>query len=269
MDGALGYSSLLNNSDSVAAGAGPSLQVGVGYRLLYNDFLFATGAEFYYLYNQYSMSGAKLDLKMWDTEADPFVYHVDATAGKDWVHSVSINIPVLFGAEYKRFYFLAGPKISLNVWNQMYAQANMVTTAEYGKYIDIFENMPNHMLGKYDIESEKCRANWSLDVLAHFEIGARLGAVSFETGADVEKPKHRIYLAVYADYGLLNLNRATAEGNRLGYEQEAGKQLQLYLTPALMSNELSGVRVNQLSVGIKTTVLLELSTPKKCVTCEY
>ena len=267
LDGALGYSSLLNNSDSVAPGSGVSIHAGAGYRLFYNNFLFATGVEMHYLYNQYSMNGAKLDLKMLDTEGDPFIYHVDATEGVDYVNSININLPLLFGAEYKRFYFLAGPKFSLNVWNTMQAESQMVATAEYNRYIDIFEDMPNHKLGQYDIKSPECRADWNLDVIAHFEIGARVGKISFESGADIEKPKHRVYLALYADYGLFNLNQS-AQGYRLGYEQASGQPLNIYLTPALMSKEFSNMRVNQLSVGIKATVLLELPKHGPCVICK-
>jgi hypothetical protein len=268
VDGALGYASLLNNSDTITPGAGVSIHVGAGYRLFYNNFLFATGVEMQYLYNQYSMSGAKLDLKMRDTEGDPFIYHIDATEGQDQVNSLSINLPLLFGAEYKRFYFLAGPKFSLNLWNNMQAQSQMIASAEYGRYIDIFEDMPNHMLGKFDIQSPETRADWDLDVIAHVEIGARVGKISFESGADIEKPKHRVYLALYADYGLFNLNQSTSQGYRLGYEQTPGQPLNIYLTPALMSKEMSGIRVNQFCVGIKATVLLELPTHGPCVICK-
>ena len=268
IDGALGYSSLYNHADSMPSGNGVSPYFGVGYRLVYNKFLFATGLESHYLYNTYSTSGAKLSIPMLDTEGDPFTLHVDATDGDDWVHSVNLNIPVLLGMEDRRFYFLAGPKLSLNVWNQMQAQATAVTTATYEQYIGTFENMPNHMLDAYPLESRAFRADWDVDVLAHVEVGMRLGDVSFETGADVPKPKQRFYIALYADYGVLNLNRASAHGNRLGYEQTAGQPLRLYVTPSLMSNEWSGCRVNQWSVGVKATVLLELSKSRDCVMCK-
>ena len=164
------------------------------------------GLEAQYLYNAYSMDSAKMVLQMLDTEADAFKLNVDATQGDDWVHAVNLSVPVLLGMEYRRFYFLVGPKFSLNMWNQMQAQAQMVTTATYDKYIDDFANMPNHELGNYVLESEKAHANWTVDIIAHAEIGYRFGDVSFETGADIPKPKQRFYVALFVDYGLLNLN---------------------------------------------------------------
>lgn len=268
IDGALGYSSLYNHTDSMPSGNGVSPYLGVGYRLVYNKFLFATGLEAHYLYNAYSTSGAKRSINMLDTEGDPFRLHVDATDGNDWVHAVNLNIPVLLGMEYRRFYFLAGPKLSLNVWNQMQTQAIAVTTATYEQYIGTFENMPNHMLDTYPVESKNLSADWDLDIITHLEVGMRLGDVSFETGADVPKPKQRFYIALYADYGLLNLNGAEAKYSRLDYEQVAGQPLRIFLTPALMSKEYSGVRVNQWSVGVKATVLLELPKQRDCVMCE-
>ena len=268
IDGALGYSSLLNDSSLVQPGNGTSAHIGFGYRMLYNNFLFSTGLEMQYLYNAFSMGNAKLDLKMIDTEADPFTLHVDASDGKDWVHSMSINIPLLIGSEFKRFYFLAGPKLSLNVWNQTQATSKMVTTATYDRYIEDFENMPHHSLGEYDLMSETERLDWEIDVMAHLEVGMRLGNFSFETGGDIPKPKQRFYIALYADYGLLNLNASSGKAYRLGYEQPSGEPLRVFLTPALMSKELSGVKINQFTFGVKATILFELPKKGKCVMCE-
>lgn len=266
-DAGLGYSSLLNDSNVVAQGNGASAYLGVGYRLLYNNFLFSMGLEAQYLYNAYSMDSAKMVLQMLDTEADAFKLNVDATQGDDWVHAVNLSVPVLLGMEYRRFYFLVGPKFSFNMWNQMQAQAQMVTTATYDQYIDDFANMPNHELGNYVLESERAHANWTVDIIAHAEIGYRFGDVSFETGADIPKPKQRFYVALFVDYGLLNLNRDSASGYRLGYRQLPDQPLEIYLTPALMSREMSGVRVNQLSAGVKVAVLLELPKHSSCVIC--
>ena len=267
-DAAMAYSSLFNTSDTLKSGMGVSPYLGVGYRLLYSNFLFATGLEAHYLYNAYSTSGAKRSVNMLDTEGDPFRLHVDATDGNDWVHAVNLNIPLLLGMEYRRFYFLAGPKFSLNVGNEMQTKATVVTSATYDQYIGTFENMPNHMLDTYPVESKNLSADWDLDIITHLEVGMRLGDVSFETGADVPQPKQRFYIALFADYGLLNLNRAEAKYSRLDYEQVAGQPLRIFLTPALMSKEYSGVRVNQWSVGVKATVLLELPKQRDCVMCE-
>lgn len=267
-DAAMAYSSLFNTSDTLKSGMGVSPYLGVGYRLLYSNFLFATGLEAHYLYNAYSTSGAKRSINMLDTEGDPFRLHVDATDGNDWVHAVNLNIPLLLGMEYRRFYFLVGPKFSLNVGNEMQTKATVVTSATYDQYIGTFENMPNHMLDTYPVESKNLSADWDLDIITHLEVGMRLGDVSFETGADVPKPKQRFYIALFADYGLLNLNRAEAKYSRLDYEQVAGQPLRIFLTPALMSKEYSGVRVNQWSVGVKATVLLELPKQRDCVMCE-
>lgn len=267
-DGSVAYSSLLNSSDSLKSGMGVSPYLGVGYRLFYNNFLFATGVEAQYMYNAYSTVDSKMTLNMLDTEGDRFTLYVDATKGDDRVWAVHMNLPLLLGMEYRRFYFLVGPKLSLNVWNQVQARGTIVTSASYDKYIDVFEQMPNHMLDSYDFQGDNYRVDWDMDVIAHVEIGARLGSVSFETGADIPKPKQRFYIAVFADYGLLNLSRSASHYSRIDYEQPSGQPLRIFLTPALMSKEYGGVRINQLSVGVKATVLLELPKRRPCVMCE-
>ena len=112
IDGSVGYASLTNTSSELKSGSGVAANFGVGYRLLYNDFLFSTGVEGYYMLNAQSMSGVQVVVEEKDDEGDRYRLTVDASNGHDVCQSASLNIPFLFGGEFKRFYFLAGPKVS-------------------------------------------------------------------------------------------------------------------------------------------------------------
>ena len=268
VDGAIGYASLDNNSADLQSGVGAAANIGVGYRVYYNTFLFATGLEAYYLYNTHTMSSVQCQLDMVDTEGMPFTLLADATQGNDVCHSLSLNIPVLFGWEYRRFYFIAGPKVSYNIFGQAESSAMLTTKGQYERYIGIFEDMPNHQLQTSSVTSGKQPLSWNLDLLLHIELGARLGDLLFMSGADIPKPKHRFYIALYADYGVLNIRNTSATGDRLGYRETAERGVEFYLTPAMMCNQLQDAAVHQYQVGVKATFLLELPQHKECVICK-
>lgn len=274
IDGSIGYASLFSDSVGIQPGAGTAINIGVGYRLFHNNFLFSVGAEGYYMLNAYSMSDVNLTTDMIDTEGMPFRMIANVTDGRDLCHFFSVNIPILFGMEYRRFYFLAGPKIAYNIrsMGQANAEGILTTKGDYERYIGEFENMPNHFFSTEKIQSSAPEVSWNeqnLDILAHIEIGGRLGEVSFQTGADVPNPQRRYYLAFYLDYGLRNIRTSAPAHSRLECQQSSSDQAPQYvLTPAIMSTNLGSSAIHQYSFGIKATVLFELPQKKPCVFCK-
>lgn len=266
LDGSVGYASLINNSETIKPGKGVAANIGVGYRFYRNYFLLSTGVEGYYLHNTYSMSDMKLNLDMIDTEGQPFVLTVDATGGSDECHTISLNLPILLGAEIKRFYFLVGPKLSYNFWGQAAMNGNMSLSADYERYILPFEDMPNHGLYKdRPIEESPKSLSWNFDVMAHAEIGVRLGEVDFLSGFDAFSSSVRYYLSVYADYGLMNIRKSGAVDKRMKFDesrQSEQNMIPIAFTPAIMSTEMGEAAVHQYQVGVKMTILFELPQKK-------
>jgi len=262
--GQLGGSTLLNNSgSSVKPGIGVSPAVGVGYRLFYNEFLLQCGAEMQYAYWTNKLTDATTTLDMLDTEDQPFKMTARVHSGKDWVHNMSLVVPLLFGYEHYKFYFLLGPEFMYSFSSTTASQSLLNTSADYyGRYMDAFENMPNHQLysGKTtSAEPQKLSLNYT--ILAHAEVGFRLGEVDRYKGANVYAKNYRLYLSLFADYGVLNIHTNTAKGPVVSY-QETLEGLQFYVMPAMLSNEFLGAKVNPLTVGIKFTAAFELPESK-------
>lgn len=265
IDGSVGYASLVNTSDKLQPGSGVAANFGVGYRLFRNNFLFSIGAEGYYMLNAQSMSGVQVFIDDVDDEGDAYRLTVDAGNGHDVCQSATLNVPILFGGEFKRFYFLVGPKVSYNIWWQTQATAFLSEQAVYtefeGVIADIQDRFDNMEITKIkDTPTDSLR--WNTDVMAHVELGWRLGEVLFQTGADIPKPKIRYYIALYCDFGLLNLRNAGSLGDRL-YYQGTGFDREYFLTPSVLSNELGlNTKIHQYNVGIKATILFELPQKK-------
>ncbi len=288
IDGSVGYASLTNSSSELKSGSGVAANFGVGYRLLYNDFLFSTGVEGYYMLNAQSMSDVR-DEENFDIYPFPepmqneplnITLHLQAKDGNDLCQHANINIPILFGMERKRFYFLAGPKISLNLWGQAKTQATVIAKGDFSSQFimpdEMVDDITSRQFGPHFVDSISA-VHWKTDVIAHLEIGYRLGDVIFQTGADIPKPKQRFYIALYMDYGLLNIRNQDATQKRLKYNWDTTNS-EYILTPAVMSAELdkkndkgeiiSRAAIHQYSFGIKATILFELPQSKPCVMCK-
>lgn len=269
VDAAAGYASLYNTSNVIKPGMGSAVKIGFGYRFSCNRFVTSLGMEGYYMHNVHSMAGQRFQLPATDTEGDGFILTADATRGKDVCHAIAVNIPLLFGIEHRRFYALVGPELSYNLWGRTRTDATLTTTGQYDRYIGVFEEMPDHAFYTRAVTSGAQTFSWNMDVLAHIEIGARIGPVCFMTGGDIPRPKQRYYISFYADYGLLNIMRnSQSKGDRLGCTETATDGIVFYTTPAILCNELKGATVKQYSFGIKATILFELPQHKPCVICK-
>ena len=144
LHGDLGYSALLHTIAGQPPAAGLNANIGADYRLYHNNFLFSIGIE-----GMYDLNANRLDehdevLLMRDTEGDIFNMHVHVDKSRDLAHMVNLNIPLLVGGEWGRFYFLVGPKVSLNLYGSTSSVAQITTYGEYDRYYDDFYDMPNH-----------------------------------------------------------------------------------------------------------------------------
>ncbi len=290
IDGSFGYASLTNDSPDLKAGQGMATNIGVGYRFFYNTFLLSTGVEGYYLLNTQSMYDVKAQSSFniypfpSPKEKDPLAVtlYLNTTDGSDICHSINLNIPILLGMEYKRFYFLVGPKFSVNFWGQAKTQATVTASGDFSSQFIMPQGMVNDIttrnFGPRYVESGGA-IKWDWDVIAHVEVGGRfVRELLFQSGADIPKPRQRYYLALYIDYGIKNIH--TSEKNSLGPRLKSmwdevdlttvdPNSVEPYtLTPAVMSNELGSAKIHQFSIGIKATVLIELPQKKACVICK-
>ena len=76
MSGDLGYSALLHNIQGYPASAGLNTNIGMGYRLFHDNFLFSTGLEAAYQFNANRLDNMDFQLPMRDTEGQLFQMHV-------------------------------------------------------------------------------------------------------------------------------------------------------------------------------------------------
>ena len=275
---------MLTHSDKATPAIGVGSGVGLGYELQYNKFLMQTGLHINGALEKLKLKDGDFVLKTSvDTEDYIFDFWYHQKDRKDNYTMTSLKIPILFGGEFGRFYFLLGAKANINIYAKAHASGIYSSLGDYEPMIDVFEDMPNHQFfsNYYAVLEEKCKFNF--DMFLSGEIGILFGNL-YRTNSAPSK----VRLALCADYGLLDCH---IKGNNdivsLAQTFNAG-DMQTSIHPHhFLSTEDATSAVHNLQIGIKLTYLLSTKPSrrnyclmcndefvphkykKKCVICDY
>lgn len=269
LHGDAGFSSLLHTIQGQKPAVGMNTNIGVDYRLLHNNFLFSLGLEGMYELNANQLDKLDVSIPMVDTEGELFDMHVLVDKSRDLSHMANLNIPLLVGGEWGRFYFLVGPKLSINLYGSTSSSALVTTYGEYERYYDDFYEMPNHQfVNAQQMSSATLSVKWNMNVLAHLELGGRVNHMFKYKQFRLHPDKVRMYLAAYADFGILNLH-SNKGGAPLFEYRETDQGVQFYIQPLLVSNMADNAQFRNFNVGVKYTVAFELPQHGKSYIYDY
>lgn len=258
LHGDLGLATLMHNISGQQTSFGVNPIVGVDYRLFHNDFLFSVGIEASYGLYINRMDDRDEVLRMMDTEGDLFDMHIHVDRSRDKAHAVNLNIPLYVGGEWKRFYFLVGPKLSVNLYGATSSTALVTTYGDYERYYDDFYDMPNHQfISGQQMGSGVLPMKWNFNVMAHAEIGGRVSHFEEHQQFRLHPDKYRMYLAFFVDFGVLNVHYGAGGAPMFDY-RETEQGVQFYIQPLMLSSVSTGAAFRNLHVGVKYTVAFEL-----------
>jgi hypothetical protein len=164
---------------------------------------------------------------------------------------------------------LVGPKFSINLYGATSSSAKVTTYGEYERYYDDFYDMPNHQfITGLPVKSDLMKMKWNFNILAHAEIGGRIGHMFKHKQFRLNPDKVRMYLAAYVDFGVLNLITGSGGAPIFGYE-ETDHGVQFYSQPLMLSNLTDGAIFRNLNVGIKYTIAFEGKQRQKSYIYDY
>ena len=262
---AWGAANSLNKLQQVRGGAGVGLNLT--YNLEYEHFLFETGLDFRFLNSAstYGFTASRTDL----TYGARYDYLFDKLT--ETRNMMQIGVPVMFGAQFSRYYFLVGAKVYYSLWNN-YSQS--------GRY-DIVVNDPMYVepygMGIHDLNgqtNQKIQLKQP-DVSLAAEFGIDLdewlqaqpsNSKEAKKKRQAVKPGQRqpfgrehvhYRVALFAEYGVLNINN-TPKANPVEF---ADNQV-----PVQRSNTMLAMngdsKLNPLFIGAKFTVQFEVPGKK-------
>ncbi len=197
-----------------------------------------------------------------------YIYH--QTGRKDSYTNLSLQVPVMLGAASKHFYFLAGVKLDMSLLARANAKAVIDAELDYSPSgLDHTPVMPNHgSFTNYEVRQAPVNVSFKPQVLASAEIGYRFVDVACGTGWDVPKEHNYWRVALFFDYGLLNMNKAGNNENITLPKSYSTDGMQNITINHIFSTKLAAdSRVNNMMIGIKATYLFELPQKKACTVC--
>lgn len=252
-----GYSAFLSDFGNTKLLGGGAAILGVGYEYYYRSFWLSLGIE-----TEWDNSALKFNQydhveSMQDTEGDLMNYHYLSGRWQDNHSAVYLNIPFTLGFGIGGFYMGVGAKAGMNVYGHAESVMEYRTTGVYDRYVQDFEDMPNHFYDNYEVRN-RYRIKYA-------PAASIIGVIGYEVASFGDKDGKapvRLKLGAYAEYGFLKAYENAEVSEQVGFDEKNPSQL--VLKPYIMSNDIRPNSFNNLFVGIKATFLFELPVPQKC-----
>ncbi len=256
-------------SSSLGGGGG----IGFAYELRAGDhFLLNLGVGANTVWTRFKVPDCQYVMhNVIDSEGEVFdyIYNVEHRRDAYWV--TSLQVPLMVGGQWGRFYFLAGAKFDMAFFTQTTMKADISTIGDYPQYIAQLHNIPQQGFVDNMPWVQQTRIGMKPNVTASFEIGCRLGEIYKETGYDVPSQKVQYRIALFADHGLLDPHIATQNDlMHIPATYNAGNPLTgLNASDVMACKEVSNImgRFDTFMIGAKFTVLFRLPKAKSCVIC--
>ena len=189
-----GKSEALRNSNGFAPG------IGIGYRFSYKAFLLdlGIGAEYRNTVNElYPVSNViAADI---DDTGEPYTGRHTWSSRRVSLQHAGIHIPLMLGAEIKRFYFLAGLKANIDVWGTSKERGAYSMSAKYDRFMDEWTNVSGHGIvadEPYEASAVAGGTGWNIRACA--ELGYCFYVSRRHTNSRMSQPRY--YAGAFAEY---------------------------------------------------------------------
>jgi hypothetical protein len=209
----------------------------------------------------------------YDTQGRLFEYIYDFTDRMDVSKSVSLNVPLLFGAKFSCAYFLAGMINNLSVWENYSISVLATCTGNYDRYIGDFSGMDNHAF--YKNEPVKRTANASAlrpmyQIYPYLEVGVDVVDLAKQRRYTRRSNGLQVRIAAFTEFGALNLYSHASADEPYAIDKNHPFDLSLIEIPAACNNNyIAQSFMHDWSVGMRLTVLFDVSHGSHfCLTCD-
>lgn len=225
--GGAGYSAFVNDIENSKTPGGGAGFLGIQYMLKKhkpgdmnprNMFTFAVGIEPMFLnstlkMNDFNYSGIyHYNAGGAQSEMD---YNMAFRKYKESMNRLSVNVPIMFGGQFSRYYFQVGAKAGVALWGGYTSKSDITMTAKDREIIDVIGSV-----GSHNLCTQKGKTSgplkFDLDVTVSAEFGIVMDEWMPASAMMVGKGKKKIPLSyrlgLFMDYGIMNLNPDNGSG---------------------------------------------------------
>lgn len=292
MWGGVGYSGLTGNYTAASFGdadarfrgdfsqrfiGGGGGLFGFGYELHHRNFLFSVGPELRFFSSRNNISYSA------DVVRDDYASITQHYLLDDYRETQSVGqvmLPVMFGGDFERYYFLAGAKIGYTFMGNFTQRGGLTTYVTEHLAIDDWLNQPAHQWQTAENITDhtlyrggnKGKNSWGLDATLSAEFGINLNEFfPQEWNKNNEASAHpwRMRVGAFIDYGMPILSSAEkkAENNLMDVPQidelHGANNPGYMTTRSLHQTGFADKSLSSLLVGVKFTALFQLNKIKQ------
>ena len=191
--------SVEDNHSGIVSNAGTLTSFSLGYRFQKGNFLFDTGLGVGYNYYNDGLENDTLIKNQTDSDGESFLGYNYYTNRKNIQHSLIMQFPLMFGAQWDMVYFLAGFKVSALVPTKQFEKGLFTLHGKYDRFQDIFHDMPTDgfVTDEEYISDGKEAAYFDFRLCAEF--GVNLNQIGMSSSS---KPSVNTCLSAFVEGGI-------------------------------------------------------------------
>lgn len=248
--------------------AGPDARRGTKAKFLFNT---GVGVSL----RQYAFTANAMDITIphsFDSDGYEFTFIYQMDKRTDQYTRLGAVVPLMVGAEFKRFYFSVGAKVNVSIWSQVNTQLAVASYGDYPQFLDPFTSMPEHQF--FDSRDLRRKQNVSLksEVDASIELGCLL--TSAQTNRFSRRNGVEVRLAVFADYGLVTFGTSISADKPAIQTPAVFSDKEDMFTPIQVNHVLSTTlagngKITPLTAGVRLIITVPYGSkpayPCRCV----
>ncbi len=256
-----GYSAMASYKPELLSAHGGGGSFGFLYEFKHGNFLLQTGLNINFVQTTNFLGDYEDGRRTFDTQETEYYLKYYFKDRKDRLNETNLQIPILFGGNYNRFYFMGGVKLNVNLRSRSLMTANATTIGMYDRYFDPFTDMPNHgLVTQMNIDDRKEGFGVPFDALLSFEVGyshnLKILLTAKKTGY-IKSLENIVRIAAYIDYGLVNHFREGRYNDLYMIHNNYPMNLDAIQMPHIYTTKNNlGAFVNNINAGVKLTFLI-------------
>ena len=262
---------LIDNGGYTAPKVGGGGSFGFGYELQQGSLLFEAGAECGFNRMRSHVNDFVRSYDAIDTEGDAFKWNHSFYERTDEADVLNVNVPIMLGGKFRYVYFLAGPKLSVNMWGRSREKSLVDASGKYEGLLGEFKEMDNHSF----IRGRQLKDGWlpySTDI--NLRVAAEAGVPINNLLTNVPGEDMLTYagvelrVGVFFEAGVLNLRGKRTDGDLVNYSNvETAPGVDFKETYVFRASETQTAYMTDMLAGVRFTVLFRMPEKKICVLC--
>lgn len=270
-----GYSGFLNDYTHLISMDASNWDLSLGYEYEYFHFISQTGVGVRTRFADVELDNYQTSIFTYDTQGKLFEYVYQFTNRYDQSTEWSLDVPLLVGAKFSCFYFLAGIINNIHFYEHYKINVRLTCKGRYDRYVGDYVDMDNHAFYTNEPLQRKSQKSYIFpryQLYPYLELGVDLvNALEKERYGRRKLANLQVRIAAFAHIAALNSYTKHAYDFPYLIDKDYPFDVSKIEIPAVCNSSYVTKTFNRdWTVGVKFSVLFNVSSnSRSCAGCGY